>query len=182
MSLLSVDDESNEKLYKRVEDIFERENRNKESWAKFQAEVIMPRVKKLKQRKPIRNFAAGVYMPEDFTYELGQLLDSLCDAEKVVFYHLDCRDVTSLNSAMGYLTTISRSPYSLILLEYFDEIPDSLDKKYIENILIHIWERDFMMHRNNFFVLFSTSNDYGDQTPDLLKKIKSLDWYGSIYK
>ncbi len=176
MSLLDI-----EGTEKRVDECLMQLQKDKESWAKFQAEVIMPRVKKLKQRKPIRNFAAGVYMPEGFPY-LGQSLDSLCDAEKVVFYHLDCRDVTSLNSAMGYLTTISRSPYSLILLEYFDEIPDSLNKKYIENILIHIWERDFMMHRNNFFVLFSTSKDYGEQTPDLLKKIKSLDWYGSIYK
>ena len=166
---------------KRVDECLMQLQKDKESWAKFQVEVIMPRVKKLKQCKPIRNFATGVYMPEGFPY-LGQSLDSLCDAEKVVFYHLDCRDVTSLNSAMGYLTTISMSPYSLILLEYFDEIPDSLDKKYIENILIHIWEREFMMHRNNFFVLFSTSKDYGEQTPDLLKKIKSLDWYGSIYK
>ena len=176
MSLLDI-----EGTEKRVDECLMQLQKDKESWAKFQVEVIMPRVKKLKQCKPIRNFATGVYMPEGFPY-LGQSLDSLCDAEKVVFYHLDCRDVTSLNSAMGYLTTISRSPYSLILLEYFDEIPDSLDKKYIENILIHIWERDFMMHRNNFFVLFSTSKDYGEQTPDLLKKIKSLDWYGSIYK
>ncbi|MBR5824363.1 MAG: hypothetical protein IKY67_09510 [Paludibacteraceae bacterium] len=177
MSLLDI-----EGTEKRVDEYLVKLQKDKESWAKFQAEVIMPRVKKLKQRKPIRDFAVGVYMPKDFLFGLGQSLDSLSDAEKVVFYHLDCRSVTSLSSAMGYLTTISRDPYSVILLEHFDEIPDSPEKKYIENILIHIWERDFMMHRNNFFVLFSTSKDYGDQTPDILKKIKSLDWCGSIYK
>ena len=113
-------------------------------------------------------------MPKDFPYGLGQSLDSLCDAEKVVFYHLDCRSVTSLSSAMGYLTTISRDPYSVILLEHFDEIPDSPEKKYVENILIRIWERDFILPRNNYFVLFATSNDYKTQSSNLLKNIKCL--------
>jgi hypothetical protein len=155
---------------------------DRKSWENFQEEVIMPRVKKLKLQKPMRDFAVGVYMPKDFPYGLGQSLHSLCNAEKVSFYSVDCSGITSLNSAMGYLATISRAPYSLILLEHFDEIPDSPEKKYIENLLIHSWERDFIVKRNNFLVIFSTSKDYGNQTPELLKKIKSLDWHGNIRK
>ena len=164
------------------EEVVKQYFNDEQCWKNFQEEVIIPRIKKLKKNKPMRDFAVGVYMPKDFPYGLGQSLDSLCDAEKVVFYHLDCRGVTSLNSAMGYLATISRAPYSLILLEHFDEIPDSPEKKYIENLLIHSWERDFMMKRSNFFVVFPTSKDYGNQTPELLKKIKSLDWYDNIRK
>jgi hypothetical protein len=95
---------------------------------------------------------------------------------------LDCRTVSSYNTAIGYLTTISNQPGSIILFENFDEIPDSPEKKYVENILIRIWERDFILPRNNYFVLFATSNDYKTQNPNLLKNIKSLDWYGSIRK
>lgn len=182
MGVLDVDEKSVEELDKRVIDIIEREKRNKESWAKFQAEVIMPRVKKLKQRKPIRNFAAGVYMPEDFTYKLGQLLDSLCNVEGIGLFSLDCSQAYVERSRFDFFRHIIDSPFTVILLENFDQIPNLPEKKYIENLLIHSWESDdySLTHRNNFFVLFSTSNDYGDQTPDLLKKIKSLDWYGSI--
>lgn len=155
---------------------------DEQCWKNFQEEVIIPRIKKLKKNKPMRDFAVGVYMPKDFPYGLGQSLHSLCNAEKVSFYSVDCSYITSLNSAMGYLATISRAPYSLILLEHFDEIPDSPEKKYNENLLIHSWGRDFMMKRNNFLVIFSTSKDYGNQTPELLKKIKRLEWYGNIRK
>lgn len=177
MSLLDI-----EGTEKRVDEYLIKLQKDKESWAKFQAEIIMPRVKKLKQRKPIRNFAAGVYMPEDFTYELGQLLDSLCNVEGIGLFSLDCSQAYVERSRFDFFRHIIDRPFTVILLENFDQIPNLPEKKHIENLLIHSWERDFMMHRNNFFVLFSTSKDYGEQTPDLLKKIKSLDWYGSIYK
>lgn len=171
MSLLDVD-ENDKKM-----------DRCAESWAKFNAEVIMPRVKKLKQRKPIRNFAAGVYMPKDFRFGLGQSLESLCKAEGIGLFSLDCSQAyVDRFSRFDFFRHIIDCPFTVILLENFDQIPNLPEKKYIENLLIHSWERDFLMHRNNFLVLFSTSKDYGEQTPDLLKKIKSLDWYGSIYK
>lgn len=179
MSLLDI-----EGTEKRTDEYLMQLQKDKESWAKLQAEVIMPRVKKLKQRKPIRNFAAGVYMPEDFTYELGQLLDSLCNVEGIGLFSLDCSQAYVERSRFDFFRHIIDRPFTVILLENFDQIPNLPEKKYIENLLIHSWESDdySLTHRNNFFVLFSTSKDYGEQTPDLLKKIKSLDWYGSIYK
>jgi hypothetical protein len=179
MSLLDVDETE-----KRVEEELIKRQKNKACWAKFQAEVIMPRVKKLKLHKPIRNFAAGVYMPEDFTYELGQSLESLCKAEGIGLFSLDCSQAYVKCSRFDFFRHIIDRPFTVILLENFDQIPNLPEKKYIENLLIHSWESDdySLTHRNNFFVLFSTSKDYGEQTPDLLKKIKSLDWYGSIYK
>ena len=170
MSLLDVD-ENDKKMDKCAE-----------SWAKLQAEVIMPRVKELKLRKPIRNFAAGVYMPKDFRFGLGQSLESLCNVEGIGLFSLDCSQAYVERSRFDFFRHIIDRPFTVILLENFDQIPNLPEKKNIENLLIHSWERDFLMHRNNFLVLFSTSKDYGEQTPDLLKKIKSLDWYGSIYK
>ena len=167
---------------KRVEEELIKLQKDKESWAKFKAEVIMPRVKKLKQRKPIRNFAVGVYMPKDFLFGLGQSLESLCKAEGIGLFPLDCSQPYVERSRFDFFRHIIDRPFTVILLENFDQILNLPEKKYIENLLIHSWESDFLTHRNNFFVLFSTSKDYGEQTPDLLKKIKSLDWYGSIYK
>ena len=182
MSLLDLDEKSVEELENRIIDTIEREKRDKESWAKFQAEVIMPRVKKLKQHKPIRNFAAGVYMPKDFLFGLGQSLESLCKAEGIGIFSLDCSQPYVERSRFDFFRHIIDRPFTVILLENFDQIPNLPEKKYIENLLIHSWESDFLSHRNNFFVLFSTSEDYGEHTPDLLKKIKSLEWYGSITK
>ena len=162
------------------DDVVKRDETDRNSCFKFQEEVIMPRIKKLKQHKPIRNFAAGVYMPKDFPYGLGQSLQSLCKAEGIGLFSLDCSQLNVERSRFDFFRHIIDRPFTVILLENFDQIPNLPEKKYIENLLIHSWESDFLTHRNNFFVLFSTSKDYGDQMPDLLKKIKSLDWYGSI--
>ena len=177
MSILDLND-----IEKQADEVVMRMHKDQESWTKFQKEIVEPRVKKLMQGKSMRHFAVGVYVPSDFRNGLGQSLSSLCLANNINFYHLDCRTVSSYNTAIGYLTTISNQPGSIILIENFDEIPDSPEKKYVENILIRIWERDFILPRNNYFVLFATSNDYKTQNPNLLKNIKSLDWYGSIRK
>ena len=177
MSMLDFDD-----IEKQADEVVMRMHKDQESWTKFQKEIVEPRVKKLMQGKSMRHFAVGVYVPSDFRIGLGQSLSSLCLANNINFYHLDCRTVSSYNTAIGYLTTISNQPGSIILFENFDEIPDLPEKKYVENILIRIWERDFILPRNNYFVLFATSNDYKTQNPNLLKNIKSLDWYGSIRK
>ena len=177
MSILDLND-----IEKQTDEVVMRMHKDQESWTKFQKEIVEPRVKKLMQGKSMRHFAVGVYVPSDFRIGLGQSLSSLCLANNINFYHLDCRTVSSYNTAIGYLTTISNQPGSIILFENFDEIPDSPEKKYVENILIRIWERDFILPRNNYFVLFATSNDYKTQNPNLLKNIKSLDWYGSIRK
>lgn len=177
MSILDLND-----IEKQADEVVMRMHKDQESWTKFQKEIVEPRVKKLMQGKSMRHFAVGVYVPSDFRNGLGQSLSSLCLANNINFYHLDCRTVSSYNTAIGYLTTISNQPGSIILFENFDEIPDSPEKKYVENILIRIWERDFILPRNNYFVLFATSNDYKTQNPNLLKNIKSLDWYGSIRK
>ena len=177
MSILDLND-----IEKQTDEVVMKMHQDQESWTKFQKEIVEPRVKKLMQGKSMRHFAVCVYVPSDFRIGLGQSLSSLCLANNINFYHLDCRTVSSYNTAIGYLTTISNQPGSIILFENFDEIPDSPEKKYVENILIRIWERDFILPRNNYFVLFATSNDYKTQNPNLLKNIKSLDWYGSIRK
>ena len=177
MSILDLND-----IEKQTDEVVMKMHQDQDSWTKFQKEIVEPRVKKLMQGKSMRAFAVGVYVPCDFRIGLGQSLSSLCLANNINFYHLDCRTVSSYNTAIGYLTTISNQPGSIILFENFDEIPDSPEKKYVENILIRIWERDFILPRNNYFVLFATSNDYKTQNPNLLKNIKSLDWYGSICK
>ena len=177
MSMLDFDD-----IEKQTDEVVMKMHQDQDSWTKFQKEIVEPRVKKLMQGKSMRAFAVGVYVPSDFRIGLGQSLSSLCLANNINFYHLDCRTVYSYNTALGYLTTISNHPNAVILIENFDELPDLPEKKYVENILIRIWERDFILPRNNYFVLFATFNDYKTQNPNLLKNIKSLDWYGSICK
>ena len=155
---------------------------DEQCWKNFQEEVIIPRIKKLKKNKPMRDFAVGVYMPKDFPFGLGQSLDSICKAEGVGLFSLDCSQYYVERSRFDFFRHIIDRPFTVILLENFDAMPDSPEKKYIENLLIHSWDRDFIVKRNNFLVIFSTSKDYGNQTPELLKKIKRLEWYGNIRK
>ena len=177
MSLLDPETE----LVKRFDECMYRQQIDRQSWVNFQRDILLPRIARLKSGKTLTNkFAVGMGVPQNYSIDFGQSLDSLCKAEGIVLYHLDCRAVTSLNNAMGYLTTISRSQSSVILLGNFDEIPSSCEKQYIENVLIRVWERDFMMPRNRYLVLFTTSNDSYLQKPDQLNKIRSLEWHKSI--
>lgn len=154
---------------------------DQQCWEDFQNNVIIPRLRRLKSDKTlITKFAVAVGVPDNYSRNISEDIDTLCHAEAVNLYHIDCRKVTSLGQAVGYLTTISQHPNSMVFVEHFDEIPQSDEKEYIENILIHIWERDFMMPRREFFVLFSTTNDYGNQTPPILRRIKKLEWYCQI--
>ena len=177
MSLLDPETE----IIDRCDESLYREQIDQQSWANFQHDILAHRIARLKEGKTLTNkFAIGMGVPENFTIDFEQSLESLCKAEGVVFYHLDCRSVTSLHNAMGYLMTISRGQSLVILLEHFDEIPTSPEKSYIENVLIRIWERDFIMPRNRYLVLFTTSNDKCLQKPAKLNKIKSLEWHKSI--
>ena len=164
------------------EEVVKQYFNDEQCWKNFQEEVIIPRIKKLKKNKPMRDFAVGVYMPKDFPFGLGQSLSSLCNAEGVGLFSLDCSQYNVVHSRFDFFRHIIDRPFTVILLENFDDMPDSPEKKYIENLLIRSWECDFIVKRNNFLVIFSTSKDYGNQTPELLKKIKRLEWYGNIRK
>ena len=180
---MSVFDDG-EVLIQRALDDFKFQENEKLSWDKFHNEMIAPRLKKLIDRKPIGKFAVGVYVPTSPAYEYGVAgsIKSLCDKIKVGCCVIDCRTITSLGQATGYLYQVSQHPFSMIIVEHFDEIPDSDDKKYIENILLGLWERDFMMKRSEFAVIFTTSQGDGVTVPHQLKKIKRLEWYGNIRK
>ena len=177
MGILDIDN-----IEKELDEVVMNMHQDQESWTKFQKEIVEPRMKKLIQGKPMRNFSVGIHIPCDFRIGLGQSLSSLCLANNIDFYHLDCRTISSYNTAIGYLTTICTHPNSVILIENFEEILDWPEKKYLENILIKIWERDFVLPRKDYFVVFATSNECKAQTPTLLKNIKLLEWYGSIRK
>ena len=150
------------------------------AWAKFYEEKLSHRIAKLKKGKNLHNeFSVGLGVPEDFTVNLGQEMGALCKKKRIPFCHFDCRNATSLQNLAGYLTTLNRSRSAVILLEHCDEIPSSPERKYIKNALIKTWERDFIVPRNRFLVLFTTSNcDY--EKPDALWEITTLDWYDNI--
>ncbi|MGN0006895.1 MAG: hypothetical protein ACI35T_02230 [Alistipes sp.] len=160
---------------------------DKKSLEKFQNEVLKPNIKRLQQGTLSDKFAVGVYTPNDFDWNSETLLYDLCHAQGVPFLHFDCGPQTSgnyLSHLLQFVETVTCSPFSVILLKNFDKIPDNirLEKEYIENIFIRSWESNLLTCRQRFFVVFETSEDYGDETPAQLKKIAGLEWYGSIRK
>lgn len=181
MGVLDLSD-SNSEYSKKMDEIVAREYYDIKSWDLFQDDVLMHCLANLSNAKPIKNFAYGVYVPTDFHFNVGQTLSSLCKAKGVLLHHLDCSESSIVHSISDFANIIATQPFSVILLENFDQVPDNLllEKKYIENILIRGWESNFLTYRNRFLVLFTTTQGDGDSIPSLLKNIKSLVWCGNI--
>ena len=65
MSMLDFDD-----IEKQTDEVVMKMHQDQDSWAKFQEEIVEPRVKKLMQGKSMRAFAVGVYVPSDFRIDI----------------------------------------------------------------------------------------------------------------
>ena len=94
---------------------------------------------------------------------------------------LNLKHPSGFNEKLNWLKLNHRNPMFTMMVDKYwvkSYVADIIGKEYIENILIHIWERDFMMPRREFFVLFSATNDYGNQTPPILRRIKN--WSGIV--
>ena len=67
------------------------------------------------------------------------------------------------------------------LKSYINTLPED-DKKYIEHTLIKLWEKETILPRSFYGVVFVTNKDYGTNVPEQLKNIKRMLWYGNIRK
>lgn len=157
---------------------------DKKSWTKFHNKEIEPRLKKIIAKQQMRNFAVGVYVPTEpaFSYNVAEVLESLCNALNVDFCHIDCKNIHSLHLANAYSEEIRSIPYSVVLIKDFDKVADEPLRKYIKYALIHLWESSNKLTRSNYFVIFTSSEGDGEQIPASLKKINGLKWYGNIRK
>lgn len=174
MSLLDKEEVLLDKIDKMAED--------KVLWDKFHKEAIEPLLGKFLKRKPKKMFAVGVYIPDDCPFSVAQSVSSLCANCNIKCYYIDCSRINVLSPILGRISTIAASPDSLIVLDKFDEIPDSDDKKYIEHTLIKLWEKETILPRSFYGVVFVTNKDYGTNVPEQLKNIKRMLWYGNIRK
>ena len=78
-----------------------------------------------------------------------------------------------------YLTLLNND-YSVVIIDNFDEVPDSPEQKYIENLLVAPFTSGTILPRDRFFILFITHKDYGSSLPTILKKVSRLKWLGNI--
>lgn len=173
--------DSPEEIIQRPTEKIIRQKYDKWCWDKFRSEEIEPRLKKINAKQLLCDFAVGVYVPTDFVeFELS--LYALCQSEGVNFYSLDCDHPHIINQLSHFVRRVTRQPFSVILLKNIDKVPDNLvlEKEYIENILVRSWESNFFTYCKRFLAVFTTSEDYSNETPDLLKNINHLKWYGNI--
>lgn len=77
MSLLDPETE----LVKRLDECMYRQQIDRQSWVNFQRDILLPRIARLKSGKTLTNkFAIGMGVPQNYSIDFGQSLDSLCKA------------------------------------------------------------------------------------------------------
>ena len=155
---------------------------DKRSWDEFQTEAIEPIVKKLAAHKRVGKFAVGVYVPTEplFHWGVASSIYSMCRAYRLRCFHINGRNIHQLSDALALLVDISQYPYSMVVVEDFDMIPHSPVKSYIERALIGTWERETILPRSCYGVVFTTTQGDGQKLPEKLKRVKRLTWWGNI--
>lgn len=133
---------------------------------------------------PLSIFAKGVNCSDD-AYAKA-FLDELSAHSKtygLYFLHIDCAQISTMNHpyVWDYLRTITTRPFkSVICIENVEDIPMSGEHDQLVNLFVHIWENDFLMHRNEFMVVFLSRESQSDECPSLLKGIVEMDWLGNL--
>lgn len=182
MSILDPEDELVERADHAVKVAVFTPEYDKKSWDEFQAEAIEPIVKKLAAGKRVGKFAVGVYVPAEPPFHWGVVggINSVCRANRIRCFYINGRNTRTITDALAALTDISQHPYSMVVVEDFDMIPETPAKSYIERAIIGTWVRETILPRSCYGVVFTTSQGDGELLPTLLKKIKRLTWWGNI--
>lgn len=139
----------------------------------------------LSKGNPLSVFAKGLYSG-DVAYTKG-LIEELSEQSSkhgLGFLHIDCAQIASMGHACvwDYLRTITTRPFkTIICLENFECIPSTDEHDQLENLFVHLWESDFLMHRNRFMVIFlSHESQSSEKCSPLLSGIERLSWLGNL--
>ena len=139
----------------------------------------------LSKGNPLPVFAKGVYSGDvEYTEALLEELSKHSSKCGLGFLHIDCAQIASMGHGCvwDYLRTITTRPFkSVFCIGNFECIPSTDEHDQLENLFVHLWERDFLMHRNRFMVIFLSHESQSSKAcPHLLKGVEDLFWFGNL--
>jgi hypothetical protein len=90
---------------------------------------------KLKEKKTRAKFNKyGYYIPQDI--EFSKKFKNGIEELEIPLIVVDC---TSIDCIISSLRNIHNQPYSVVIFDHFNEIPDGQEKKLVELLLSHLW-------------------------------------------
>lgn len=146
----------------------------------YYQKIVQPIAVNLARRHRNTKFAIGVYCSDDAQYEISYSTGTMCKQVGLPFCYVDCSQLTRREDLKDFYDTILGTEHSVIVLDRFDEIPDSEEKENIWNLLITPWLSGKIIPRERYLVIFVTHVDNSSVKPALLEPIKRLKWLGNV--
>ena len=136
----------------------------------------------LKRGQRNTKFALGVYCSDEAQYEISQSSGTMCNHVGLPFCYVVCSRLTRREDLKlkDFYNTILGIDHSVIVLDRFDEIPDSEEKECIQNLLITPWSSGKMIPREKYLTIFVTHIDNSIDIPTFLRPIKRLRRFGNV--
>lgn len=150
------------------------------SWEVFRKKYVDTRFLELSRRGRCPQYILGLYVPDDFPYGIAESITSFCNINHINNYVVNAASILHRTDLSDFYLTLLNNDYSVVIIENFDEVPDSPEQKYIENLLVAPFTSGTLLPRDRFFILFITHKDYGAAEPQVLKKVSRLKWLGNI--
>ena len=161
-----------ENLVDKVDEIINWHN----NWDFLVVKILVPAINKLQNMQKNYWWADGIVVPENFPWDVGLSIKSMCDSHGVNYIYLNCNSLSSRTDLSNYYDTLLNKDGSVIIIDNFDQLPDSDDKKYIENLIVLPWAVSKLIPREHYLIVFVIRNSQL-QHKSLLNKIKRLHWY-----
>ena len=146
----------------------------------FLKTYVAPDLDKLSKECSIHQYALGIYVPEDFPYDMVQCIKDDCNTNNISHCVVLMDSILRRNDLTPFYITLLNNDYSVVIVENFDKVPDEVEKEYIENLLVAPFTDGNKVPCDRYFVIFITHSDYGNSTPPMLEKISGLKWLGNI--
>ena len=150
------------------------------SWEFFRKKYADPRLLGLLRKGRSSQSVLGLFVPDDFPYGISESITSFCNINHINNYVVNAASIFQRTDLSDFYLTLLNNDYSVVIIENFDEVPDSPEQKYIENLLVAPFASGTILPRDRFFILFITHKDYGAAEPQVLKKVSRLKWLGNI--
>ena len=146
----------------------------------FLKTYVAPDLDKLSKECSIHQYALGIYVPEDFPYDMVQCIKDDCNTNNISHCVVLMDSILRRNDLTPFYITLLNNDYSVVIVENFDKVPDGVEKEYIEILLVAPFTDGNKVPCDRYFVIFITHSDYGNSTPPMLEKISGLKWLGNI--
>lgn len=151
-----------------------------QAYNEFYKKVVMPRIADLSRCGCNKKFAIGVNSFDDSPLGLSYSISTACKYLDIYCCLIDASQLHGREQLKDYYATLLSSEYSVIIVDYVDEIPNGNEKQSIENLILNPWQTGKLIQRENFLIIFISHLYHGGSLPPILKNLKRMEWLGNV--